>query len=83
MTSVTLTFGIFLADFSIFSLELLSNISSEFEISSLLIIELSSLVFLISELKSFKINKFLFLFFSVIREATLNFFSFLFNFLFL
>ena len=38
---------------------------------------------LISEEKSFKINKFLSLFFSVINEATLSFFSFLFNFLFL
>ena len=37
----------------------------------------------ISELKSFKINKFLVLFFSVISDAILSFFSFLFNFLFL
>ena len=36
-----------------------------------------------SEIKSLRINKFLCLFFSVINDATLSFFSFLFNFLFL
>src|SRR5210317_255647 len=82
-TSVTFTFGIFLTDFSILSLEFLSRIINELVISNFLIIECISLVFLISLLKSLNTSKFLFLFFSVINEATLNFFSLLFNFLFL
>ena len=54
----------------------LSKIINEFVISNFLIIEFISFVFLISLLKSLKINKFLFLFFSLINEAILIFFHF-------
>ena len=50
--SVTLTFGMFLADFSIFSLEALSKIIKEFDISNFWIIAFISFVFLISTEKS-------------------------------
>ena len=58
-----------------------SNI--ELVISNFLIITFISFVFLISVLKSLKINKSLFLFFSLIKDAILFFFSVLLSFLFL
>ena len=67
--SVIFKLGMFLIDFSIFSLEDLSKIINEFEISNLLSIVFISFVFLISELKSLKTIKFLFLIFSLINYA--------------
>ena len=55
--SVTLIFGIFLIDFSIFSFEFLSSIIKECVISNFLKIRNISFVFFISELKSLNINK--------------------------
>ena len=81
--SVTLMCGMFLIDFSTFSFEDLSKIIKEFNISNFFKMIFISLVFLIFDWKLLKTTKLLFLFFSLIRDAILCFFSVLFNFLFL